>query len=73
MLYQLIEEETFKMSRIGKLPIPLPAGVTVTISPENLVTVKGKLGELYPDTIVFVHDWPLSGKPDCREDVLLQV
>jgi len=22
-----------------------------------------KLGELFPDTIVFVHDWPLSGKP----------
>lgn len=22
-----------------------------------------KLGELYPDTIVFVHDWPLKGKP----------
>ncbi len=22
-----------------------------------------KLGELYPDTIVFVYDWPLSGKP----------
>ena len=22
-----------------------------------------KLGELYSDTIVFVHDWPLSGKP----------
>ncbi|OIO42110.1 aspartate--tRNA(Asn) ligase [Candidatus Pacearchaeota archaeon CG10_big_fil_rev_8_21_14_0_10_31_9] len=22
-----------------------------------------KLGELYPDTVVFVHDWPLSGKP----------
>jgi large subunit ribosomal protein L6 len=35
------------MSRIGKLPIPLPAGVTVSVSPENLVTVKGKLGELY--------------------------
>jgi large subunit ribosomal protein L6 len=47
MLYQLIEEETFKMSRIGKLPIPLPAGVTVEVSPTNLVTVKGKLGELY--------------------------
>jgi large subunit ribosomal protein L6 len=47
MFYQLIEEETFKMSRIGKLPIPLPAGVTVAISPTNLVTVKGKLGELY--------------------------
>jgi large subunit ribosomal protein L6 len=47
MFYQLIEEETFKMSRIGKLPIPLPAGVTVVVSPTNLVTVKGKLGELY--------------------------
>ncbi len=22
-----------------------------------------KLGELFPDTIVFVHDWPLEGKP----------
>lgn len=22
-----------------------------------------KLGELYPDTIIFVHDWPLAGKP----------
>jgi aspartyl-tRNA synthetase len=22
-----------------------------------------KLGELYPDTIIFVHDWPISGKP----------
>jgi aspartyl-tRNA synthetase len=22
-----------------------------------------KLGELYPDTIIFVHDWPIEGKP----------
>ena len=34
------------MSRIGKLPIEIPAGVTVTISPENVVTVKGPKGEL---------------------------
>lgn len=34
------------MSRIGKLPITLPDGVTVTVSPENEVTVKGKKGEL---------------------------
>ena len=34
------------MSRIGKLPILIPAGVTVTISDSNLVTVKGPLGEL---------------------------
>ena len=33
------------MSRIGKSPITIPEGVTVTIQP-NLITVKGKLGEL---------------------------
>jgi large subunit ribosomal protein L6 len=35
------------MSRIGKLPIPLPDGVKVEVSETNFVTVKGKLGELY--------------------------
>jgi large subunit ribosomal protein L6 len=35
------------MSRIGKLPIPIPDGVTVEVSDTNLVTVKGKLGVLY--------------------------
>lgn len=34
------------MSRIGKLPINIPAGVTVTVSKENVVTVKGPKGEL---------------------------
>ena len=34
------------MSRIGKLPIEVPAGVTVSVSKDNLVTVKGKVGEL---------------------------
>ena len=33
------------MSRIGKNPIAIAEGVTVTIA-DNLVTVKGKLGEL---------------------------
>jgi large subunit ribosomal protein L6 len=33
------------MSRIGKLPIQIPAGVTVTIK-EDVVTVKGPKGEL---------------------------
>ena len=33
------------MSRIGNNPIAIPEGVTVDIS-ENVVTVKGKLGEL---------------------------
>ena len=34
------------MSRIGRMPITVPAGVTVTIGAENLVTVKGPLGTL---------------------------
>lgn len=34
------------MSRIGKLPVNLPKGVTVDISDSNMVSVKGPLGEL---------------------------
>lgn len=34
------------MSRIGKAPISIPNGVTVTVSDQNLVTVKGPKGEL---------------------------
>ena len=34
------------MSRIGRMPIALPAGVTVTVAEGNVVTVAGKLGTL---------------------------
>ena len=34
------------MSRIGKNPINVPAGVTITVSKDNLVIVKGPKGEL---------------------------
>ena len=34
------------MSRIGKLPVNLPAGVTVEVSADNTVSVKGPLGTL---------------------------
>ena len=34
------------MSRIGRMPITVPAGVTVTVSADNVVTVKGAKGEL---------------------------
>ncbi len=34
------------MSRIGRMPIPIPAGVTVTIEENNKVTVKGPKGTL---------------------------
>lgn len=44
------------MSRIGKMPIPVPAGVTVTIGAGNEVTVKGPNGTLsrtlHPDMII---------------------
>ena len=47
------------MSRIGKLPIHVPAGVTVTIK-DNVVTVKGPKGELTqeinPDITVSLED-----------------
>ena len=34
------------MSRIGKLPVVIPAGVEVTVAEGNLVTVKGPKGTL---------------------------
>ena len=34
------------MSRIGRMPIAVPAGVTVTVAEGNVVTVKGPKGEL---------------------------
>lgn len=48
------------MSRIGKLPIPLPDGVKVDINDKNTVTVKGPKGELSqqvdPDIAVSLED-----------------
>ncbi len=44
------------MSRIGRLPIKVPAGVTVTIGEGNAVAVKGPKGSLatkiHPDMII---------------------
>ena len=34
------------MSRIGRLPVAIPAGVTVKVDEKNVVTVKGPKGEL---------------------------
>ncbi len=53
------------MSRIGKQPITIPAGVTVTVK-ESLVTVKGPKGELTqvvnPEMIVEVNDGHIEVK-----------
>ena len=59
------------MSRIGKLPISIPAGVTVAVSDENVITVKGPKGELSqkvdPSIAVVVEDGTLTVKyADCE-------
>ena len=46
------------MSRIGKNPVVIPAGVTVDVA-DGIITVKGKLGQLtqeYSDVTVKVED-----------------
>ena len=46
------------MSRIGNNPISIPEGVTINIE-ENVVTVKGKLGELrqeFSDITIKIED-----------------
>ena len=44
------------MSRIGRMPITVPAGVEVTIAEGNVVTVKGPKGtltqQLHPDMVI---------------------
>ena len=48
------------MSRIGKMPITVPAGVEVTVQDVNVVTVKGPKGTLtrafHPDMDIKVQD-----------------
>jgi large subunit ribosomal protein L6 len=52
------------MSRIGKLPITLPQGVSVNIADDNTVTLKGPKGELTqqvnPDLNIKVEDGVLT-------------
>lgn len=45
-LYGKTGKENEKMSRIGRMPITVPAGVDVKIENGNMVTVKGNLGTL---------------------------
>ena len=54
------------MSRIGKLPISIPANVTVAVSADNVITVKGPKGELTqkvdPSIAIVVEDGTLTVK-----------
>ncbi len=52
------------MSRIGKIPVPLPKGVDVQTAADNTVTVKGPKGTLtrriHPDMLVKIEDSTLT-------------
>lgn len=50
------------MSRIGRMPVAVPAGVTVTIAEGNKVTVKGPKGTL--ERALPVERCPLNRKTD---------
>ena len=57
------------MSRIGRLPVEIPAGVTVTLDENNLVTVKGPLGTIsrtmHPTSTIQIDGNRLHvGRPD---------
>ena len=64
------------MSRIGKMPITIPAGVTVNVSDDNVVTVKGKLGEMtqavHPSIKLNVSDGTLDLVIDESNDTVEQ-
>ncbi|MDY3062429.1 MAG: 50S ribosomal protein L6 [Bacteroidaceae bacterium] len=59
------------MSRIGKLPINIPAGVTVDIK-DNVVSVKGPKGELsqfvHPSILVKIEDGHIVFEMDEKND-----
>ena len=62
------------MSRIGNAPITVPEGVEINVSTENLVVVKGKLGELeqavHPEIKVSVNEGVISvSRPNDDKDM----
>ena len=62
------------MSRIGNAPITVPEGVEINISDNNLVVVKGKLGELeqavHPEIQVSLNDGEISvSRPNDNKDM----
>ena len=63
------------MSRIGKLPINIPAGVTVTLK-DNVVSVKGPKGELSqavdPSIIVTIENNEITFAIDEANDTVEQ-
>lgn len=62
------------MSRIGKLPISIPAGVNVSVNDENVVVVKGPKGELsqavHPSIKVNIADSEVTFTIDEQNDTV---
>ncbi|MEF9921758.1 MAG: 50S ribosomal protein L6 [Anaerovoracaceae bacterium] len=62
------------MSRIGKMPVILPAGVEITVDGDNLVTVKGPKGQLQEQVSKLItieineKEVNLTRKSDAREE-----
>ena len=59
------------MSRIGKLPVPIGQGVTVSID-KNTITVKGPKGQLTRDFLpeinglIMSSEFGIAAKPPCN-------
>ena len=64
------------MSRIGKLPISIPAGVTVSVNDENVVSVKGPKGEMsqavHPSIKVEIADGQIVFKENENDSVIMK-
>ena len=77
MMERVLKENKEELSLLGiKLKVPRSKYLTFAETKQILEKAKVKIGEddltgeaerkldeLFPDTIVFVYDWPLSGKP----------
>ncbi len=64
------------MSRIGKLPITIPAGVSVTVGDDYVVTVKGPKGEISqyvdPSIKINISDAEITFEIDAENDTVEQ-
>ena len=54
------QERSRPVARVGDKPVPVPTGVEVTISPDNVATIKGPRGQLVqhfqPEMVIAVAD-----------------
>ncbi|MCA9607839.1 MAG: 50S ribosomal protein L6, partial [Myxococcales bacterium] len=70
------QPETIRQSRVGKRPVPVPAGVTVTISGDRDVKVKGPKGELartfHSDVVIKQVDGTLLVEPNGKPRTFAQ-